>query len=222
MGELLPNGKRFVSMRMKFMVVMLITGTAVLMLALSAIPVSLQIFHKYHTRPEQVEARLENYVREFAAYVAEEKITSDDAEAVVEWTRRHRSVYLTVFNGSDDHFGAAGGELWEGEEKPDMDPFFDKLISSEGSVSSSSGTDSNMYIVLFANGIHSVAVVDYSLSTGSDTIIILGVLISVLIFFTVLLVYYRKQARAIVTLSRMVETVSDGDLTASGYFEIRC
>ena len=215
MGELLPNGKRFVSMRMKFMVVMLITGTAVLMLALSAIPVSLQIFHKYHTRPEQVEARLENYVREFAAYVAEEKITSDDAEAVVEWTRRHRSVYLTVFNGSDDHFGAAGGELWEGEEKPDMDPFFDKLISSEGSVSSSSGTDSNMYIVLFANGIHSVAVVDYSLSTGSDTIIILGVLISVLIFFTVLLVYYRKQARAIVTLSRMVETVSDGDLTAS-------
>ena len=215
MGETLPNGKRFVSMRMKFLAVMLITGLAVLMLALTAIPLSLQIFHKYHTQPEQVEARLDSYAREFAAYVAEKKITSDNAEAVVEWTRRHRSVYLTVFNDSDDHFGAAGGELWEGEEQPDMAPFFDKLITSEGSMTSSAGTDGDMYIVLFANGIHSVAVVDYSLSTGTDTIIILGVLLSILIFFSVLLVYYRNQTRAIVALSHEVETVSDGDLNAT-------
>ena len=215
MGEPLPNGKRFVSMRMKFVGVMLITGTAVLLLALSAIPLSLQLFQKSHTKPERVEARLESYVREFASYVAEEKIASDNTEAVVAWTRRHRSVYLTVFNDANNHFGAAGGELLEGEEIPDMAPFFDKLISSEGSVSSSPGTEGNMYVVLFANGIHSVAVVDYSLSTGTDTIIILGVLISMLIFFVVLLLYYHNQTRAIVALSREVETVSGGDLTAA-------
>ena len=215
MGEPLPNGKRFLSMRMKFVGVMLITGTAILLLALTAIPLSLQLFQKYHTRPERVEARLESYVREFADYVAEKKITSDDTEAVVEWTRRHRSVYLTVFHNADNHFGAAGGELWEGGDQPDMAPFFDELISSEGSVSSSSGTEGNMYIVLFANGIRSVAVVDYSLSTGTDAIIILGVLISMLLFFAVLLVYYRNQTRAIVALSREVETVSGGDLHAT-------
>lgn len=215
MGEPLPNGKRFLSMRMKFVGVMLITGTAILLLALTAIPLSLRLFQRIHTEPERVEARLEGYVREFADYVAERKITSDDAEAVVEWTRRHRSVYLTVFHNADNHFGAAGGELVEGEDQPDMAPFFDELISSEGSVSSSSGTEGNMYIVLFANGIRSVAVVDYSLSTGSDTIIILGVLISMLLFFAVLLVYYRNQTRAIVALSHEVEAVSGGDLTAA-------
>ena len=215
MGEPLPNGQRFVSMRMKFVGFMLITAVAVLIFALVAIPLSLRIFQKSHNKLERVEARLDSYISDFAAYVAEKKVSSDDTEAVAAWTRRHRSVYLTVFNGSDDHFGVAGGELWAGEELPDMAPFFDELISSEGSVSSSPGTDGNMYIVLFANGTHSVALVDYSLSTGTDAVIILGVLISILLFFSVLLLYYRNQTRAIVALSRKVETVSDGDLTAS-------
>ena len=214
-GDPLPNGKRFVSMRMKFVGVMVVTGVAVLVTALMAIPLALQLFRAYHTQPDRVDERLDGYVRDFAAYVAEEKVTSDDTEAVVAWTRRHRSVYLTVFNGADDHFGAAGGELWEGEEQPDMDPFFDELLSEEGSINSSSGTESNLYIVLFANGIHSVAVVDYSLSTGTDAIIILGVLAAILIFFAVLLIYYHNQTRAIVALSREVEAVSSGDLTAA-------
>ncbi len=214
-GELMPNGKRFISMRMKFVGVMLITGVAVLVAALVIIPLALRFFQSFHTQPERVEERLKDYVRDFASYVAEEKITSDNTEAVVAWTRRHRSVYLTVFNDADDHFGAAGGELWEGEAQPDMDPFFDELLSEEGSLNSSLGTDGNMYIVLFANGIHSVAVVDYSLSTGTDAIIILGVLLSILIFFVVLLLYYHNQTRAIVSLSREVETVNGGDLTAA-------
>lgn len=214
-GQLLPNGKRFISMRMKFIAVMLITGVAVLVTALVAIPLALRLFHSYHTRPDRVDERLDGYVRDFASYVAEEKITSDNAEAVAAWTRRHRSVYLTVFNDADDHFGAAGGELWEGEEQPDMDPFFDKLLSEEGSVSSSTGTESNMYIVFFANGVHSVAVVDYSLSTGTDTIIVMGVMAAILIFFLVMLLYYHNQTRAIVSLSHEVETVSGGDLTAT-------
>ena len=203
------------SMRMKFVGFMLITGVAVLLLALTVIPLSLRIFEKNHNKLERVEARLDEYISDFAAYVAEKKVTSDDTEAVVAWTRRHRSVYLTVFSGSGDHFGAAGGELWEGGELPDMDPFFDELISSEGSVSSSPGTEGNMYVVLFADGIHSVALVDYSLSTGMDAVIIWGVLLSILLFFSILLLYYHNQTRAIVALSRKVEAVSDGDLTAA-------
>jgi signal transduction histidine kinase len=202
-------------MRMKFVGVMLITGIAVLLLALIAIPLSLRFFQKHHTEPERVNERLQSYVEDFATYVAEEKITSDDTDAIVAWTRRHRSVYLTIFTGRDDHFGAAGGELWEGEDQPDMAPFFDELISSEGSVSSSLGTEGNMYDVLFANGIHSVAVVDYSLSTGTDTILILGVLSAILVFFVVLLLYYHNQTRAIVALSREVKTVSGSDLNAT-------
>jgi signal transduction histidine kinase len=71
-----------------------------------------------------------------------------------------------------------------------------------------------MYMVLFSNGIHYIAVVDYSLFTGADTIIVVGMLASILLFFLVLLVYYHNQTRAILHLSRRVETVSNGDLQA--------
>ncbi len=211
-GQTMPNGRRFVSMRIKFAGFMLITGVAVLVLALAAIPLALQLFQKYHTRPERVDARLESYVRDFSSYVAENQIRSDDPTAIVEWTKSNRSVYLTVFNDADDYFGAAGGELWEGEEQPDMTPFFDKIISDEQDVT----VDENgsVYIVLFNNGIHPIAVVDYSLSTGTDTIIIAGVLSAILLFFLILLIYYHNQTRAIVRLSRRVETVSNGDLQA--------
>ena len=212
-GEVMPNGRRFVSMRVKFAGVMLITGVAVLVVALLAIPMALQLFRKYHTRPERVDARLESYVRDFSSYVAENKIRSDDATSIVEWTKSNRSVYLTVFNDADDYFGAAGGELWEGEEQPDMTPFFDKIIPDEQEVT----VDENgsVYIVLFNNGIHPIAVVDYSLSTGTDTIIIMGAISAILLFFLVLLIYYHNQTRAIVRLSRRVETVSNGDLQAA-------
>ena len=212
MGNTLPNGRRFVSMRIKFAAVMLLTGVTVLIIALLAIPHALQIFRKYHTRPQQVEARLESYVRDFSSYVAEKKIRSDDTAAIVNWTKRNRSVYLTVFNDANDSFGAAGGELWEGEAQPDMTPFFDKIIADEQTAS----VDENgsVYIVLFNNGIHAIAVVDYSLSTGADTIIIVGVLASLFLYFVVLLVYYHNQTRAILRLSRRVETVSNGDLQA--------
>lgn len=202
-------------MRMKFLGFVLLTATAVLVTALVLIPVALRLFQQYHTDPQRTDERLDSYVRDFAAYVAEEKVASNDTKAVVAWTRRHHSVYLTVFNDADDHFGAAGGELWEGEEQPDMDPFFDEMIDEEGSLGATGAPDSNMYHVLFANGIHSVAVVDYSLATGTDAIIIWSVIASILIFFLILLLYYHNQTRAIVSLSREVETVSGGDLTAS-------
>ncbi len=199
-------------MRIKFAGVMLITGAAVLVFTLAAIPLALQLFQRYHTQPERVDERLESYVRDFSSYVAEKKIRSDDTASIVEWTKRNRSVYLTVFNDANDSFGAAGGELLEGEEQPDMDPFFDKIISDEqGATVDENGS---VYIVLFNNGIHPIAVVDYSLSTGADTIIIVGVLAAILLFFLVLLIYYHNQTRAIVRLSRRVETVSNGDLQA--------
>ena len=210
----MPNGKRFLSMRIKFTVFMIITALVVVMVALIAIPAALQVYRREHSKPERVEARLENYIRNFAAYVAEENIRADDTAEVVRWTRRTRSVYLTVFNKGDEMFGAADGELWEGGAQPDMQPFFDRVGSDEDGSVVSNDANSMVYVVLFANGIHTVAVTDYSLSTGTDGIIIGGVLIAICIFFITLMVYYHNQTRSIVALSREVETISSGDLNA--------
>ena len=211
----MKGGGRFLSMRVKFTVFMIITALIVLALAFTAIPVALQIFRREHSRPERVEERLESYTRDFAVYVAEENIRSDDTASVARWTRRNRSVYLTVVSDGDNQFGAAGGELWEGGEQPNMEPFFDEAVSSEESINVSADANSMVYIVRFANGVHTVAVTDYSLSTGTDSIMIGGMLTAVVLFFITLMVYYHMQTRAIVNLSREVEIISSGNLNAA-------
>ncbi len=222
----MPNGRRFVSMRVKFVGMLWITGLSVVLAALILIPLALRIFRNAYTTPENTDARLERYVETFATYIAEEQVRSDDTAAVVKWTRLHRSVYLTVFTSttSDDHFGAAGGELWEGDDRPDMEPFFDKIIpSSGGSLGGATesapapptSNEGTLYTVRFADGLCSVAVVDYSLSTYSDLIVAGGAILAVAIFFIVVIVYYHSQARAIVTLSREVEAVSGGALDSA-------
>lgn len=212
-GQTSRDGKPFISMRVKFVLVMLITASAVTLTALVAIPTALQIFQRLNTRPDRVEERLESYVRSFAEYVAEENIRSDDTAAVVAWTRRHPSVFLTVFNRGDEHFGAADGEFWEEGSQPDMAPFFHKVLDEE--ITNSSDENSMVYVVRFSNGVHSIAVVDYSLSTGTDTVIITGVLAAVCIFFIVLMLYYHRQTSAIVQLSHNVEMISGGCLDAA-------
>lgn len=214
-GRTVKGDGRFLSMRLKFTVFMIITTLVVLALAFTVIPVALQIFRREHSRPDRVEARLESYIRDFAAYVAKENIRADDTAEVVRWTRHNRSVYLTVFNDGDEHFGAAGGELWEGGAQPDMEPFFDKAVSGEEGTNVSDDANSMVYIVRFANGVHTVAVIDYSLSTGTDSIIIGGILAAVFLFFIALMVYYHKQTRAIVNLSHEVEVISNGNLNAA-------
>jgi hypothetical protein len=200
-------------MRVKFVLFMLVAAVTVTLTALLSISLSLRLLQRISTDPDRMEERMDTYVRSFAEYVASESIRADDTQAVVEWTRRHPAMFLTVFNGLDEQYGAVGGELWEGGAAPDMEPFFYKVLEEE--LTSSADNDSMVYGVRFANGFHYIAVVDYTLATGTDTVIIVGVLAALCIFFLVLMLYYHRQTRAIVLLSRDVEAISGGALDAA-------
>ncbi len=211
----MPDGSRFFSMSVKFFGVLVVTGVGVVLGALILIPLTLQIFRNIYMRPDNVDARLEMYARQFATYVAREQVRSDDTAAVVAWTRRHGSVYLTIFSETDEGFGAAGGELWEGDDRPDMEPFFDEIIPDavgEGEYTVDLPTEGTLYNIRFANGISSVALVDYSISTATDLIVMGGVVVALAVYFLLILFFYRRQTRAIISLSHEVEAVSGGAL----------
>lgn len=209
-------GKRFVSMRVKFVAVAIITGISVILSALIAIPLTLLVFRDTYMQEDRVERRMESHIQSFAAYVARENLSSTDTAAVVSWTQSNRAVYLTILNDNSaitsPSFGAAGGELWEGNNEPNRKPFFDPILSSESRLDFTADETSRIYAVGFANGIHSVAVVDYSMSTATDIIVISGVLLAIAVFLLVMLLYYHRQIRAIVILSGKVEAVSKGNL----------
>ncbi len=214
----MPDGRRFVSMRVKFVGVLWVTGISVILAALILIPLTLTVFQGIYMEPSHAEERIDRYVENFATYVAEEEVRSDDTSSVVKWTRRHRSVYLTVFSETDENFGAAGGEFLPDGSLPDMEPFFDKILpNADGSFGSGgeSVSEGTLYTVLFSNGYASVAVVDYSLSTASDLIIFGGIILAIAVFFIIILIYYHNQTRAIVTLAREVEAISTGSLDSA-------
>ncbi len=216
-NETAPGGGRFISMRLKLVAVLAVTGAAVMLAYLILVPVVMQVVRSIYMQPTRVDARMERYISKFAAYVAEDHIRSDDTAAVVNWTRLHRWKYLTVFTDADDSFGAADGELWQGDDRPNMTPFFNEIIRDNGTTESDSITGDpekteKVYEVRFANGYCEVAVVDYSMSAVSDGIVFGGLVMAVIAFLAVMLLYAHRLTRAIVTLSDEVETISGGDL----------
>ena len=110
------------SLRLKFALVLLISAVTTILVALLVIPLILNFVLAHYTAPKQVERRLDDYIQNFADYVAEDEVRSDDAAAVVQWTKLHRYVHLVVFEDDEAQFGVAGGEILEGDEAPVMDP----------------------------------------------------------------------------------------------------
>lgn len=202
---------RFVSLRWKFALVLVVSAVTTLVLALLLIPLVLNLVLDVYTSQSQVDKRLNTYIQNFAEYVIEEDVRSDDAASVVKWTKLHRYVHLVVFEGDEAQFGVAGGEILPGDETPVMDPIFTDIISEENDQNDVIG---NTYAVRFADRICSVSVVDYSASMMYDSILMGGIIIAISCFFLVMIFYYHKQINAIVALSGEVERISGGELTA--------
>ncbi len=207
-----PGGRAFVSLRLKFAVVLVISAVTTTLLALLLIPLTLNLIMNHYTSVDQVDGRLDNYIQSFANYVAQDEVRSDDAAAVVKWTKTHRYVHLVVFEGEKAQFGAAGGEMLEGDKPPVIDPIFTENVTENED--SDAAVIGKTYTVLFADRSCSVSVVDYSASMLYDAVLMIGVILALACFFVVMIFFYHRQIKAIAALSAQVERVSGGELTA--------
>lgn len=201
-----------VSIRVKFAVVLLISAVLVITAALILIPIAVSLITDFYMEPERVNDRLEDYINDFSDYVLEERITSDDAASVAQWSVFHRNVHLVVFGGENAQFGVADGEILEGDDVPEVgDTIFSGNIPDSDS---SDMTFGNTYIVRFADRVCSVSVIDYSGMAVYNGVHTVGIVIAMFVFFVILLVYHHRQTKAILNLSSEVEEVSGGALSA--------
>ena len=105
------KGRPFISLRIKFAMVLLISAVGVIIAALILIPVAVKVITGYYMEPHRIDARLDDYIQNFSDYVAEEGIASDDAAAVSRWSTRHKNVHLVVFGSDDSQLGVFDGEI---------------------------------------------------------------------------------------------------------------
>jgi len=206
------NGRPFLSLRIKFAMVLIISSVGIVVAMLMLIPLSASLITKEYMQPERLNLRLDDYIKNFSDYVAEENITSDDAASVARWSMYHRNVHLVVFGGEKAQFGVADGEILEGDDAPEIsDPVFTENIPIGETSDTALG---NTYFVRFADRVCSVSVMDYSGQAVYNGIQWGGAILALLAFFIIVLVYYHFQTKAILRLSAEVEEVSGGALSA--------
>ncbi len=203
------DGRRFISLRFKFAMVMLISAVVVICTALILIPIAVTLITNYYMEPRRIDNRLDDYIRNFSDYVTEEGIASDDAAAVARWSTFHRNVHLVVFGSNDAQLGVFDGEILEGGDQPVVDD----PILTENNISAGVATG-NTYMVRFSDRVCTVSVMDYSGPAVFNGVHIAGILAAMIVFFSVILIYYHFQTKAIMNLSADVEQVSGGDLSA--------
>lgn len=197
------------SLRLKFAIVLASSAVTAILLSLLLIPLVTNLVVNHYTSSSQVDKRLDNYIQNFADYVTDGDVRSDDAAAVVKWTKYHRYVHLVVFEGDEAQFGAAGGEMLEGDKPPVIAPIFtDNVMDNDDSVIGKT------YTVRFFDRVCSVSVVDYSVSMVYDSVLVGGIIIALALFLLVMLLYYHRQIKDIVALSEEVERISGGNLSA--------
>ena len=209
--------KPFVSVRLKFAVVMLISAVITVCMALLVIPPTAILLTRIYMNPERLDSRLDRYIQNFNDFVTENQISSDDALSVAEWSLHHRNVHLVVFGGENKQFGVADGEILPDGSTPEIDsPVLTDSIAAGENANSALGST---YFVRFSNGVCTVSVMDYSGLTVYNAAIWAGAVLAIVIFFVALLLYYHFQTKALLRLSAEVEEVSGGDLTAAIHAE---
>lgn len=208
--------KPFVSVRIKFAAVMIISAIITVCAALLVIPPAAALLTKIYMRPARLDERLDRYIQNFNDFVTENQISSEDAASVAKWSLYHRNVHLVVFSGEDRQFGVADGEILDGSTPVVDAPVFTENIEMSGSAGSSLGST---YFVRFSDGVCTVSVIDYSGQAVYNGVHWAGVVLAIIIFFVALLIYYHLQTKALLKLSVEVEEVSGGDLTAAIHAE---
>ncbi len=205
----LKNGGRpFISLRIKFAAVLVISAVVVICAALVLIPVAVTLITDFYMEPRRMDERLDNYIRSFSDYVSDEALASDDAAAVARWSMYHRNIHLVVFGSEDDRLGVFDGEILEGDVVPEIDePIFTENISA-------GPASGNTYMVRFSDRVCTVSIMDYSGVAVYNGVHTAGILIAMIVFFMIIMIYYHIQTKAIMNLSIEVEQVSGGALSA--------
>jgi len=201
------KGGLFVSLRLKFAMVLIISALMMISIALLLIPVAARLITQYYMEPSRMDARLDDYILDFSDYVAAGNITSDDAASMAKWSMYHRNVHL-VFGGNDAQLGIFGGEILEDDNLPVID---DPILTDNISMGAAAG---NTYAVRFSDRVCTVSIMDYSGVTVYNAVYMGGIITAMSVFFLIMVLYYHSQTKAIMRLSADVERVSGGALAA--------
>ena len=138
-------------------------------------------------------------VNELQAYVQENRISSRDTDAVARWSMSKDDIYVMLYKNQRLAFEAG----WWGVDDVDETDATPLASNSAG-----------VYPIYFTDGPMQAVVYDFSESRLYTLTTIVSVVLGALVLVCFMLSYNSGITRSIVTISRKVEQIGRGDLTA--------
>lgn len=196
----MADGRIYPTLTLQMMAAICLALTLAFMTALGVYFGGMSLVQQFYYSEEASTERMTREINSFRDYVAQEGIASTDVTAVGQWNRQHTYTQLTIKGmGTTISSNYHGAELMGTESG---------LLVQYGTVAS----NAREFAVNFSDGSYSVVIYEASETMIQEVVQVTSVLIGCLVFFIVMLLYHRRVTHAIVTLSRQVRQVSQGDL----------
>lgn len=230
----MTKGRRFVSLRIKFLLMLIVAvGVGVLLGWLVNVGGEWAI-EEIYLSDERQDARYQRILDDFETYVRRNNISIRQAKEIDRWAKQRNRVYLTIcdeeqvlvetgFWGENSYYSAF-------EEQAPENALTDVLVEGEMYDAADEAADwtddygaedeeeeeyANIRMIPFSDGVYEVYVIEYSEDPLYSTVRVGTYAVGIAVFTILMLLYYGRIINKIIRLSREVETVANGDLDST-------
>lgn len=206
------KGNRVLGLNARQMLVQLSSLCLALVIFLVGLTAGRGLLSRYYLSEEASEQRQLAYVRDLSSFVAENGLSSRDAEALERWTREKRYVYLVIYRGETpvletDGYDTVVPSLMNSAEEAEN---AQSLTGEEDGTEGFARAEDESFRLQFADGVFRVSLVDFSETPYYDLVVILSLALACLALVLVTFFHNRRVTRDIIRLSREVQLVAQG------------
>ena len=188
----------FRSLTVKLVAMLLISAVAAVAVYMGCSFLGRHLVDRVLLSPARAENRLNPHIRSFRDFVEENTVSSTDAATVSQWNRQHTDVRLTV-NGRNTILNTDG--------------YSAEITQSDSGLSLRLDDHTGyQFPVNFSDGTYTVSIYDHSENRLYNIVNITSIVISAVVFLSLMVLYERHVTFSILRLSRQVRQVSRGDL----------
>ncbi len=156
---------------------------------------------KLYMSPDNVASRKAEIYADLNSYVISNDVQGHDSAALANFTGGNSFITILIYNKYGDLIlRASGGEA---QSSSNMQTYQVLQYAVEFG---------KLYPMRFSDGVYNVAIGDYTEKRERTVNITVAATLSIICFFTILLMYMRKLSDRIVQLSREAVEIGDGDL----------
>ena len=159
------------------------------------------LIDRFYMNEDAIRARNLSTVEQLQTYVQNENLSSRDTDAIARWTIAKKNVYVLLYK--DQHLALEAG--WSG---------IDSSVSI-GTENLSDMPSVSAYPVCFRDGVFQAVIYDYSETNLYSVAELVSIVLACGAFALLLLQYNRRITHAIVSISKEVQQIGQGNLELS-------